>query len=320
MSFSLSPDEVKKNTSVPRRPYLIGIFIWIMFLSLGVVLILNYGVSERERELVTIQRNLGEVAGARASDLGAWVEAQKAPLAKFAADEDVRLNLFQISEPSADLDLGARGYLRNWLADLAQKNGFVPQGPANPAAIDANVPLSDLTGMTLLGKNGEVVLSIGSYPSSQPEIKQALENKTDEGVQLIDLFKNADGKVYLGFFVALYDMNGTAPENRLGYLVGIKPVEELFLRLAQPGSIYKTSQVLLLRARDGVGDILSPLPEKPALTVTFDAWDGKQLESAALSAPGTYVEGVDYAGRAAIRENRSAALGRCAQTLGTSSA
>lgn len=305
MTFSLAPEDVRKSTEVPKKPYAIGLAVLISVAVVGFLLILNYWVSQRQNTLLTWQQTLGGVAQVRSGAIAGWVQQQQAPLARFAGDTDVRLSITQILEPSADLDLGSRGYLRNWLASLARDNGYMPPEPASND-VPANLPPTSRSGVAIVSKTGEVLVSAGLFPATQPELVRYIQNFRMGSDRLIDLFKAEDGKVYIGFAQPVFGIDGVEDEeHRVGLVIGVKPVEgELWPLLQQPGAMLVSGESVLLRQSEGAVQILSPIAGKGVLETSFGLDSKGLVEAMAMNAPGTYAEGKNYADVATIAVSR----------------
>lgn len=305
MTFSLAPEDVRKSTEVPKRPYAIGLIVLAAVALVGSLLIANYWYAQRENTLLTWQQTLAGVAQVRSGAVASWVQQQQAPLARFADDTDVKLSVTQILEPSADLDLASRGYLRNWLASLARENGYLPPERTSDDVAANTAPLGR-SGVGIVSKSGEVLVSAGLFPADQPEVRDYVKNFTLDGPRLIDLFKAADGKIYVGFVQPVFGLEGAQDdEHRVGLVIGIKPVEgELWPLLQQPGAMLKSGEALLLRKNEGAVQVISPAGDKPALEPSFGLDSSGLVEAAALRAPGTYTEGRNYADVASIAVSR----------------
>lgn len=306
MSFSLAPEDVKKSTEVPRKPYAIGVAVLAAVAVAGALLILNFAYSQKQNTLLTWQQTLGGVAQVRASAISSWVRQQQAPLQRFADDADVRLSVTQIMEPSADLDLGSRGYLRNWLSSLARDNGFLP--PEANTQLEANAQATtSQSGVAIVSKSGEVLVGAGLFPAQQPEVKDYVKSWTPDSPRLVDLFKTADGTVYVGFAQPVYGLAGAQDEeNRLGLVIGIKPAAgELWPLLQQPGAMLKTGEALLLRRSETTLTILSPVGERAALEAQFDLATTNLVEAQAARSPGTLTEGKNYTGIVTMGSSRA---------------
>lgn len=296
MSFSLAPEDVRKSTEVPKRPYAIGLVILAMVAVVGVLLIINYAVSQRQNALVTWQQNLVGVAQVRSGAVSAWVAQQQAPLRRFADDADVRLSVAQIMEPSADLDLASRGYLRNWLSNVARTNGFLP--PTAPGDdVTAQMTPGLRNGLAIVNKAGDVLVQAGQFPATQVEVKDYIKSYSPDSPRMIDLFKHEDGKIYVGFVQPVFNLDGGTDEaSRIGLVIGTKAVEgELWPLLEQPGAILKSGQSLLLRLKAGAVEVISPAGDKPALSIQLGADVKGSIEAEAMAAPGSLTLGRNYA-------------------------
>lgn len=302
MTFSLTLEDVRKSTEVPKKPYAVGLVILGLLAAVGLLMILHYAEGQKANSEILWQQNLRGVAQVRAGAVSAWVSQQQSPIRRFANDTDVRLAIVQLQEPSADLDLGSRGYLRNWLANLARENGFAP-----PSAPDATTPVGDqgYTGMAILNKSGDVLVSTGLFPANQPEVKDFIAAYALGSSRLLDVFKAPDGQFYLGFAEPVFDISGTEDEeHRLGLVVGVKPATELWPLLVQPGALLKSGEALVVHAKGNIVQIVSPLPEKEPLSVMMDGQMTKLVEVQAVASPGAFLRGQNYAGVNTIGTSR----------------
>lgn len=306
MTFSLAPEDVRKSTEVPKKPYAIGVAILCAVAVAGVLLILNYAYGQSQNTLLTWQQTLGGVSQVRSGAISGWVRQQQAPLVRFAEDADVRLSVSQIMEPSTDLDLGSRGYLRNWLSSLARDNGYLPPTPSDAMEAQAQGETSR-TGLAILNKSGDVLVSVGLFPTDQAEVKAAVSAFTLEGSRLVDLFQGPDKQVYIGFMQPVFSLEGAQDEaSRIGLVVGVKAAAgELWPLLEQPGAMLKTGEVLLLRKGENTVTVLSPAGGKAALEQQFDLATPTLTEAQAARAPGTLTEGKNYAGNLTMGSSRT---------------
>lgn len=308
MTFSLAPEDVKKSTEGPVKPYAIGFAVWLTVAVAGLLLIGTYAVGERNNARITLQSTLGGVAQVRAAALSGWVQQQLMPLDRFAEDEDVRLSITQIMEPSADLDLASRGYLRNWLSSLARDNGYLPDEPRNEGDEASVTPPPPMPmGLAIVSKAGEVLVSVGLFPADQAAVKAYVAGYQTGGSPLLDLFKGSDGRVYIGFAAPLFGIGaGEGEAERIGLVLGIKPVErELYPLLRQPGAMLQTADTLLLRSKAGVVELLSPTAEGDALTLQYDAATAGLVEAEAVTQPGSFVIGVNHANVETVGSSRA---------------
>lgn len=306
MTFSLTPEDVRKSTQVPKKPYAIGLMVLLAIGVLGLALIGNFAYSQRSNALLGLQQVMGGVADVRAGAVGGWVQQQQAPLARFADDQDVRLSVMQILEPSADLDLASRGYLRNWLANLARENGYLPPEPAGDIPADVSAPGTE-SGMAVIGRNGEVLVSVGAFPHNADALKTYLSGYTLASSRLLDIFSGQNGQALIGFAYPVFSVTGGNNESdRIGLVVGIKPVaDELWPLLVQPGSTIKTARVSLLRQNGETVEILSPGPDSPALSQRYALSHAGLIEAEAVMDPGRFFEGRDHTGAKAVGVSRA---------------
>lgn len=307
MTFSLTPDDVLRSTIPPKKPYLVGLIILLCLTVLGLALIAHYAISQRETALLGVQRMMSGVSDVRSDAIANWVRQQHAVLQKFAQDQDVRMSVTQIQEPSADLDLSSRGYLRNWLADLAREHDFLP--PDMSRQVEANVPSTSESGLAIFSKDGSMIANIGLFPSSEDAVKTFVKNYTVETSSILDLFKGKDGQIYIGFAQPIFGINGGTTENeRIAMVLGVKLVDgELWPLLGQPGSVVRSGQVFLLEKSANQVRILSPFDGGAALSRQFDISKDSMVEVKSVLNPGQFAEGINYGGEWTIAVSRTVA-------------
>jgi HD-GYP domain-containing protein (c-di-GMP phosphodiesterase class II) len=293
MTFSLTPEDVAKSTATKKRPYVIGLGILLAFGLAGIALIIDYAFSERKHAQALVEHNISEIAAARAADVAIWTATEQAQINKFANDEDVRLNFSEIQEPSANLDLAARDYLRNWLDNLAEKNGYSPKA----SSVEANVENKDATSIALVSLKGEEVLALGHPPLEDPGVKEAIAAGSKK---IIGLFKGADERVYIAL-TAPIEAVSVAGSSRIGQLIAVKPADDLYSRLQQPGGVYQTGQVLLLTKAGEAAQIISPLPQEQPLSIMVQ----NGVEVSAVNGPGGIATGANYMGKRVLSASRS---------------
>lgn len=297
MDFTLTPEDVRKSTEVQAKPYAIGFAILASVALAGFALIANYTFSQRQNVLMVWQQTLAGVADVRASAISDWVSRQKQPLQRFAEDQEIRLSLMQIAEPSADLDLASRNYLRNWLLALARDNGYLPVA-AQPAIQDqagiVDAQNQSRSGVAIILNNGDLLASAGSISLEQPEIAAYIKNYGPTSNAMLDVFKGPDNKAYTGFAFPIMDMAG---QKHVALLIGVKALDsDVWPLLAQPGATIKSAQAVLLRAHEGAVQLLSPTADKSALEVQFDLQTAGLIEAEAMANVGAFASGKNYQG------------------------
>lgn len=301
MNFSLNPDDVIQSTKVKNKPYAIGLIVLLSIFLIGLALIASFATSQRMNVLLVWQQTLSGVADVRASAISEWVNAQKAPIKRFAADQEVRLSVAQIADPSADLDLESRSYLRNWVTNLARENKYItptlPTGGSDQAAAEA-AQKDNRAGVAVILKSGDILVSTGSIARDQSDIKSFVDGYGKDLADVMPPFKGKDGAVYIGFAAPIYNISGTETEdNRLGLILAVKKMDpEVWPLLRQPGSMIKSGEALLLRPVDGAVQILSPTRKNGAMEVQRALDSQKLIEAEALSNTGGFAAGQNYDG------------------------
>jgi HD-GYP domain-containing protein (c-di-GMP phosphodiesterase class II) len=297
MDFTLTPEDVRKSTEVQSKPYAIGFAILAAIGLAGFALIANYTISQRQNVLMVWQQTLAGVADVRSAAVSDWVSRQKQPLQRFAEDQEIRLSLMQIAEPSADLDLASRNYLRNWLLALARDNGYLPLSTQPVTQDQAGIieaQNQSRSGVAIILSNGDMLASAGSISLEQPEIAAYIKNYSPASNAMLEVFKGPDGKAYTGFAFPIMDMAG---QKHVALLIGIKALDtDVWPLLAQPGATIKSAQSVLLREHEGAVQLLSPTADKSALDVQFDLQTAGLIEAEAMTKPGAFASGKNHQG------------------------
>lgn len=268
----------------------------------SVALVFHFIGGERARDLLSWQTRLGIVATSRAAALEDWVARQHDELGALANNPSVAIYLGQIQAGRGPNSAEA-GYLRNLLTVAADRGGF--QVPAKGPDVPANVRRIGVAGLMLFDTKGQLLVGTPNPPPNEGPLRNFLADlnrgwQTADGQAMLDIHRGPAGEIVMGFAVPIFAVQADPrPENQIGVVVGVKPVtSELYPLLAQPGTVERTAEVLLVRRAGDVVQYLSPLASGDAPLARSLAINTPDLAAAyALAHPGSFVEGRDYRGQ-----------------------
>lgn len=293
-------------------PKLYGIALIVAgIVLLGLWLVTRYVSLDVARDMRTWQEKLNLIAESRAADVTRYVSDHFKELHTLSDNPSLQLYLTELQmmpqdagskEPPAQLE-----YLRNLLIFTAQRGGYMPQNAA--ANIPANVESNNKSGLAVLGKNNELVVSTSIPQSVKEEMMSNAANLSTSEDALIDLKKGEDGSLYMGYIVPVFSIQGEHnKESQVGTIVAIRAVNDDFFSLLQhPGVTEKTLETVLVRENGNNIEFLNPLLDKSeALTKTIDKNDRQFVEARLMKTVGNFVPDMkDYAKKKVLATSRS---------------
>lgn len=196
-------------------------------------------------------------------------------------------------------------YLRNLLNATAERIGF--KAPPPVGEINANVERVGIAGIGLVDKDGRAIVSTPDMPPISGRIRKAVAEALEGEPVIIDLYLGASGEPTMGFVLPIY---GIQDDNEgaqgIGAVVGLRVVgKDLYDRLKQPGETTKTSETYLVRSNGATVEYLTPLSDgTPALKRSMSADTPDLAGGNAISRPGGFAIGVDYAGQEVLAASR----------------
>lgn len=196
-------------------------------------------------------------------------------------------------------------YLRNLLNATAERIGF--KAPPPVGEIAANVERVGIAGIGLLDIDGAAIVSTPDMPPVTGRIRKAVAQALDGEPAIIDLYLGAGGEPTMGFVLPIYGIQDDAEGAKgIGAVVGLRVVDrELYDRLTQPGDTTKTSETYLVREKGATIEYLTPLGDgTPALKRSMSADTPDLAGARAVSRPGSFAIGVDYAGAEVLAASR----------------
>lgn len=262
----LEKDKAVKKSSkkIYRMFYRAGTLLILLSIA-ATVFAFRFANSEYQRDLRNWEIRLGVTADTRAAGVESWIEDQFSELTAMADNTSLRLYMTEIgytsektSEEKYD-ELAQVSFLRNYLNATAARTGFME---APSAQVNANVAVSGNAGIALLDINGNALVVTDNIPSLGAEMSDFI-TKAAKGKRLMkDIFRSPSGVPSMAFLVPVFPVQGeNLPEQQIGFIVGIKPVDELYAILKLPKSAEKTAETNLVRISDAVAEYISPLSD-----------------------------------------------------------
>ena len=256
------PSQLKiKAPAIPeapvKRPLNFKTLAAFLFLGIftvgGVLAILSFVRSEKERTLRDWQIQMGLVVETRAAAVEGWLGSQFDILRSIASNESQKIyidNLLDAAVPPEKKE-GAEGFLRNYLKRVAEQNGFVTPPPA--LEINANVVREGIAGIAVVAPNGQVLVASEFLPALKEDgFLDVLKENAARQRGLWNMRLDGEGQPSLGFIVPIYPMDAKDNAKPIAYVVGLKQVaKELFPLMSQPGEILKSAENLIVQEKPG---------------------------------------------------------------------
>lgn len=291
------------------RALLGGALVLLLAIVLGIVMVLRFAESERQRELRSWQVRLGIVADSRAAAVESWLTGQLDEMTGLAENASLQVYLSQLAAAADAAEQDAinqaqADYLRNLLVVTAERSGF-----AVPAStpVGANVERTGVSGLALLDATGRVLVATPGMPPVDGAIAQFVTGLAPGSRGIMDMYLNAAGRPSMAFAAPVFGLQlDPGAGSQVGYVIGVKEVAgELFPLLKQPGETASTARALLVRDDGAVITYLSPLPDGTGPLVLKMARDTPDLDAAfALATPGGFAGARDYRNRDVLMTSR----------------
>lgn len=304
-----------ETPSFSPRLYGIGAVVLTIVVA-GVFGISRYVALDFARDMQTWQEKLNIIAESRSSDITAYVGRNLKELRTLADNPSLQIYLSEAgqSEPGqkegSTIESGQKAYLRNLLLFTAERAGFAPA--SSLPAIHANLPQDSRGGLAVLDKNNEIAVSSALSPSTRDIILAQAPQLPGSGDGLIDIQKDEEGNLYIGFVASVYAVQ-TEPseETRIGRIIGIKRIDQAFFALLRhPGNTDKSLESSLLRPVGVDGEkieYLSPLLDESGPLEKTTPIDGASDAAASLMEnPGGFVfDKKDYRQKTVLATSRT---------------
>ncbi|WP_209262263.1 HD domain-containing phosphohydrolase [Thiorhodococcus minor] len=289
--------------------------IWVaVAILLATVCVALYGAyvlteRERARDVQLLQTRMTVVADSRADAIGRWLEGQYDILDGLADNASLQIYIKVVSasdgEEPLDPDPANLTYLRTLLEATASRSGFQPR--VRSPSLPANVrPLGD-AGIALIGPQGDVIVATAGMPPLEGRIAAFLDQVPQSERGLLDLSIKTTETPQLGFVVPVLTQEpGEATSRVIARVLGVRSVgTDFYDTLAQPGATAQTAESYLIRQKGGKVEYLTPLKDgSRPLTKRLALNTANLVDVDALSSPGRFHSGRDYAARAVFAVSR----------------
>jgi len=256
------PSQLKiKAPAIPEAPVkrplnlkTLAAFLFLGFFTVGGVLaILSFVRSEKERTLRDWQIQMGLVVETRAAAVEGWLGSQFDILRSISSNESQKIYIDTLLDDQAPADKkeGAEGFLRNYLKRVAEQNGFVTPPPA--LEINANVVREGIAGIAVVAPSGQILVASEFLPALKEDgFLDVLKENAARQRGLWNMRLDGEGQPSLGFIVPIYPMDAKDNAKPIAYVVGLKQVaKEMFPLMAQPGETLKSAENLIVQEKPG---------------------------------------------------------------------
>lgn len=311
-----SPEEFIRAAKEQKTPWMYLIVLLVFgIIIIGLMLISRFNSNDYARDVQSWKEKLNLIAETRKEDVNHFISGNFSELRTLADNPSLRLYLSELQmipqkdNKAGDPEPAQKSYLRNLLVFTAQRAGFMAVSGTD--SIPANVAAESKSGLAVISEDNQLVVSTQLVNSSVSKILEHAKKQDPATEGLIDLQKDSEGTLYMGFSVPIYSIQGEHnAEGQIGRIVAIKTIgDNLFDLLKQPGATEKTLEALLVRPVDDNKDkmeFISPLQDGSEALVKKFAINAKDSAEA-------YVTGVkdnfsselnDYRGQAVLATSR----------------
>ncbi|MEQ1705429.1 MAG: HD domain-containing phosphohydrolase [Rickettsiales bacterium] len=265
-----SPEEIIQAAKEQKTPWKYAIVVVVFgIIIVGLLLISRFNNNDYVRDVQSWKEKLNLIAENRKEDVSRFVSGNFSELRTLADNPSLKLYLTELqmipqtgNKDSGNSELSQKSYLRNLLIFTAQRAGFV--GINSIDSIPANVVTDSKSGIAIVDDDNQIVVSTQIINSSVTKVLEHAKKQEPGTEGLIELQKDSDGALYMGFSVPIYSIQGEHnAAGQIGRIVAIKTIgDNLFGLLKQPGATEKTLETLLLRMVEDTKDkmeYISPL-------------------------------------------------------------
>ncbi len=300
--------DLSEHTSFTPKFYSIAVLVGTIVV-VGVWLIVRFAAADLNRDLYTWQDKLNLIAESRANEVDTWIANRFKSMRSLASNPSLQIYLGELQsngKSASAVEPAQKTYLRNLLLFTAEQTGFTT---TENAPINANVPQDNMSGLAIIGSDGQIIASTTMSPGTAAFLNTQAKKQPTGKESLIDMQKDSDGTLYLGFVAPVFsiqdDRNSRLP---IGQIVGITAVDEsLFHVLKHPGTTEKSLETILVRTSGTKIDFLSPLLDGAApLAKQIDVNTPHSAESELLRTVGDFSSTMkDYRDRTVLATSRA---------------
>ncbi|MFW2404520.1 MAG: hypothetical protein ACN4GT_07120, partial [Gammaproteobacteria bacterium] len=238
-----------------RLAIAIPIAVLAVLVLIGAFFINAYIEQERERDLQQWESRLGLVADTKVEAIETLLNRSFDELQELADNASLQLYLGQLLQPggasAADTEAAPLSYLRNLMLASAARFGYWSESTPR---IEANLPVTRLSGLALLDRNLNPVIATPGMPTLDESFHETLQRALDGvGRQASGLVPEGLDQAVIVLAVPVRAVMGSSSgdDDTIGLLVGIKDAaSELFPIVNSGAGFAEDSEALLLEMRD----------------------------------------------------------------------
>ena len=284
-----------KDTRDPHvanfSPRMYGIVLLVIAIVVtGVFFISRFTAMDLARDLQAWQEKLNLIAESRTNDINGWVSSNFKELHSLADNPALQLYVseLQMIEPTTAKTAGGEGepaqkaYLRNLLLFTAERAGY--SATTSTSTIRANVAEEGMSGLAVFNNANEIVVSTAMSQATKELMINQIKNFTGGQDGLIDIEKGEDSRIYTGFSVPIFSIQGERnAASQIGRVIGIKTIDGNFFGLLKhPGVTEKSLESILVRKTNKKLEFISPLLDGSAAISKQTDFDTRKFAEAGL--------------------------------------
>lgn len=229
------------NTKYINRKILY--IIWALAILAIVALLLSWRFASEEEEKANIvwQNNMSVILNGRADVIADWVDRERTAFENLS--ENPTLKLF-MSNRSSTLGLNDQGegalaeYVIPLLKDRANQLGYVPSLTDQQIEIKANVERKNIAGIGIIALDGTILLATEGLPSVTNALSAYIENGASSDTLLVGPYRAGNNLTTIAFITPIFPIDEDENSPAIGFLVGIKALNNEFFNLVQqPGEM-----------------------------------------------------------------------------------
>ncbi|RMG29779.1 MAG: HD domain-containing protein [Gammaproteobacteria bacterium] len=291
----------------PPSRHLPALFGLLLLFAMGLWGVHRYVTYERSRDLAHWHQRLDLLADDRLDRVQHWLEGQRGLLDELAHNAAVRLYLVQAQggtrqAEEASIAQAAVGYLRNYLAALADRAGI---GASSPPAVPANLPRRSAEGLALFDRDGRLVVATPGFPAPTDQDRALLRRVARHDRSALRDVRLLQGRPVVGFLVPVPPPSG-AGSRPVGAAYLLRDLGNGLYPRLHPRTQRPFDSTLLVERRQDQIVFLSPQADgTPPLRRALSPDQADQAAVEAVTHPGHFALRRDATGRAVLMTSRA---------------
>ncbi|MDG1438928.1 MAG: hypothetical protein P8P98_08095, partial [Emcibacteraceae bacterium] len=277
------------------------IILMVIVTGIAILFSLRLADSEQEREAVVLQNHMATVLNGRVDAVSKWVTLHNDGMAALADNQTIQLFMSTNNENFGLTENGNEAllsYIFPLLNDRANQMGFLPLEQRLP--INANIKQNGQAGLALTNATGQILMATSDMPAVLPVVSTYVEKGAGQGPIMIGPLLGESGLSTVAFITPVFSMTGDNQTS--GFLIGIKPLKEVFYNLLeQPGEMNGTAQNRLVYMR---GNEVQFMQNEPDLLAPVDSSLLDRASAFAMQNPGRFASKRDEKGEKVFMNSR----------------